>query len=542
VKKYLLIFIILLSISNVNYGATSYYFFIQFTDKQNTPYSLSNPSEYLSEKAIARRAAFGIECDTTDLPVNPQYIAQISGLGLNVHSRSKWLNGITVTTTDSNVLSQVRLLTFVKKVQYTGLMSTAAGIKARSKSGSTQNINYGIAATQANQINISALHSDGFTGKGILIGVLDAGFYNANINRGLDSLRLQGRLLGTKDIILPGNNVYAEDTHGANVLSIMTGNIPGTYVGMAPQASYLLIRTEYVPSEYLYETDFWTAGIEFADSVGVDIINSSLGYTEFDDARMNYTYADMNGKVSRASIAAGMAANKGIIVCNSAGNEGADTWHYIGAPADAENIFTVGGVTSTGAASSFTSYGPSSDNRIKPEVSAMATSTAYINYSGNASTGNGTSYSSPIIAGALACLLQKYKSTSTHLSMTTFRSAVLTSGSTYTNPTQANGYGIPDFEKATVYLNTAQDRNTQFEENLWQLTQSGKLVTISNINNSINETIHYKITDLSGKQIISGQFASNSETIDCSFVVPGVYFAILQNSTGTTALKFVLRP
>ena len=428
-------------------AATSYFFYVQFSNKNNSPFSLSNPSAYLSQRAIDRRTSFGIGVDSTDLPVNPDYVSQIENLGIKVHSKSKWLNGVTVLLPDSSKISLIRSLPFVTKVQYTGLRNTASAVSRKIKSEATT-YDYGTATSQITQINGSFLHNAGYTGKNIVIGVMDGGFYNVNSNPAFDSLRLQGRLLGTKDFAEPGSNVYTLDTHGAYVLSTMTANVPGTYVGTAPNASFWLIRTEYTPNEYVVETDFWTAGIEFADSAGVDVINSSLGYTQFDDASMNFTYADMNGKVSRASIAANIASKKGIMVCNSAGNDGNKTWRYIGSPADADGILSVGSVTSTGAPSAFSSFGPTFDGRIKPEACAIGSSTSLISTSGTTTSGSGTSFSSPIMAGLVACLLQGFKETNIPFTVETVRSAIIQSGNLYNAPTAQLGYGIPNFEYA----------------------------------------------------------------------------------------------
>jgi len=434
-------------------GQTSYYFYVQFSNKKNSSYSLSNPAEFLSARSIARREAFGLTCDSTDLPVNPSYLQQIRNLGIQVHNTSKWMNGATVLLTDSGLMSRVRMLPFVKFVEYTGKLEDAV-LAPNRKVIDNATFDYGIAATQINQLNGTALHNKGYRGKGIQIGVIDAGFTNVNTNSCFDSLRLQGRLLGTKDIVNPNSNIFAEDTHGAMVLATMTGNLPGQYLGTAPDASFWLIRTEYAATEYKVETDFWTSGIEFADSVGVDMVNSSLGYYTFDDSIMNFTYADMNGKVSRASRAATMASRKGMLVVVSAGNEGNKSWHYIGSPADADGVLTVGAVTSTGTPSTFSSFGPSSDGRVKPDVCAMGTASAIVDVSGTPGYGNGTSFASPIMAGMMACLLQRYRALGTGLDITTLRNAVLESAGLFHNPTSQMGYGIPDFAKAEQNLLT----------------------------------------------------------------------------------------
>jgi serine protease AprX len=479
-------------------ATTGYFFYVQFANKNNTPYSLSNPSAYLSQRAIDRRQTLGISIDSTDLPVNPSYISQIENLGIHVHCTSKWMNGVTVLLGDTTKMSLIRALPFITKVQYTGMRAAALPVSKKMKAETTT-FNYGTAATQINQVNGAYLHNSGYTGKNIVVGVLDAGFNNANVNPAFDSLRLQGRLLGTKDFAEPGSNVYTLDSHGAFVLSIMTGNLPGQFLGVAPHASFWLIRTEYAPTEYLVETDFWTSGIEFADSVGVDVVNSSLGYTEFDDPSMNFTYADMNGKVSRASRAANIASKKGIIVCNSAGNDGNKAWHYIGSPADADGILAVGATTSTGEPSYFTSYGPSSDNRIKPDVSAMGASTAFVNTNGVPLTGNGTSFSSPVMAGMIACLLQGYKEQNMPHSVEDIRTAVIHSANLFNNPTALLGYGIPDFEYALRF----------------PLFDSLKKVNSSNLGityNASDKTIHVFMLN---RQDVNGQTARLYSVTGC---------------------------
>jgi len=520
IKILTLFFAVLLSLVNVE-AVVKYYFYVQLANKNNTLYSLSTPSEYLSARAIARRASFNIAIDSTDLPVNQSYVSQIANLGITVHCRSKWMNGITVLVVDSTKMSQVRSLPFVKWAKYTGKINVAQPAKPRKSKYESQVYNYGSSATQLNQVNASYLHNLGYTGKNIQVAVLDAGFTNVNINPGFDSLRLQGRLLGTKDFSEPTQNIYNSDSHGANVLSIMTGNYPNQYLGAAPHASYWLIRTEYAPTEYVSETDFWVAGIEFADSVGADVANSSLGYTTFDDPSMNYTYANMNGTYSRASRAATMAAQKGIIVCNSAGNEGDDPWHFIGVPADADGIVSVGAATSTGEPSVFTSYGPSADNRQKPDLTAMGTSTAYINTSGALSAGNGTSYSSPIIAGMFACFLQYAKANFNSFSIQTLIQSAKQSANLYTAPTYRLGYGIPNFQTACAYLpaNLQVEKQTENELKLFQNKGSNMLI----VNYISKEPTTLSLYTLSGMMVYKSTITNHQTSISTASFASGIY-------------------
>ncbi|MEI8085385.1 MAG: S8 family peptidase [Paludibacter sp.] len=535
---HLSIILLLFIAISIQASTTSYYFYVQFANKNNSPYSLTNPSEFLSAQSIARREHRAPIYDSTDLPINPSYLSQVNNLGVNIHNRSKWMNGVTVLIRDSSVMSQVRALSFVKFVQYTGKLDGAATISAK-KIKTT--INYGTATSQIDQLNGKYLHNLGYRGKDIVIAILDAGFNNANTNIAFDSLRLQGRLLGTKDIINPNSNIFAEDGHGAMVLSTMTGNLPNQFLGTAPDASFWLIRTEYVPTEYLVETDFWASGIEFADSVGVDVVNSSLGYTEFDDASMNFTYADMNGKVSRASRAATLAAQKGIIVVNSAGNDGNKAWHNIGVPADAEGIVTVGAVTSTGSPSSFSSFGPSSDFRVKPEICSMGTSAAVVSTSGTTISGNGTSFASPIMAGMMACFLQASKSIYPPCDVPTLLKTVFESGSLYANPTAQMGYGIPNFQLALAKLPfTSLTEITETKDVIIAYDRNDKSIHVRLLDNQIAEGKSIRLYSITGSLQMNMPLNEPETLLHTDKLFPGMYVISISGNGKTSTHKVVI--
>lgn len=519
---------------------TNYYFYVQLANKNNSPYSLSSPSAYLSQRAITRRITFTIPIDSTDLPVNHTYIQQIENLGVHVHCASKWMNGVTVKLTDSTKMAQVRTLPFVSFVQYTGLLVGAA-LAPPVKNNAKATLNYGKATDQINQLNGTYLHNEGFRGKGIHVAVIDAGFTNVNVNPCFDSLRLQGRLLGTKDVINPVSNIYSEDTHGAMVLSTMTGNISGQYLGTAPEASYWLIRTEYSPTEYKVETDFWCSGIEFADSVGADIATSSLGYSTFDDSKMNFTYADMNGKVSRASRAASIASKKGMVVLVAAGNEATDPWHYLSSPSDADGIITVGAVTSTGIPSSFSSFGPSSDGRVKPEICATGTSSALVNTGGTTTYGNGTSFATPIMAGMMACLLQKYKSQNQNPSVWTLLQSVFKTGNLFSNPTAQMGYGIPDFKLAEENLTTF-DSVQRLEKNSFILSESKvfKSLTIRFLDGNTPNQASVRIYSVTGKLVVDLPITDVYTVIRTSGFASGIYAVCVTENGKTQTRKIII--
>jgi serine protease AprX len=371
---------------------------VEFKDKHNTTYSINNPSSYLSPRAIQRRTNQGISIDSTDLPVNQHYIDSVIALGGTLLTKSKWFNSITIAIDDTTKIPDIQALPFVSDIERTyppgGIKSGGnkrprlintqemhdefqpyrhilPAAKQTQDMFSIKTINYGMGFNQANMIGIDYLHALGYTGDGIVIAVLDAGFLNVNTLPVFDSLRNSGRILGTYDFVNPGGDVYAQSSHGTMVLSTMAGNMPNDLVGTAPHASYWLLRTEDASTEFRIEEDNWISGAELADSAGADVLNTSLGYTEFYDPAMDYTYADMDGNTARITRGANMASSKGMFCVNSAGNSGNSPWKYIGAPADGFDILAVGAVNSNGTLASFSSHGPSYDGRVKPNVTAQ---------------------------------------------------------------------------------------------------------------------------------------------------------------------------
>lgn len=450
---------------------------IVLLNKHNNSFSISNPEEFLSAKAIERRNKYGIEINSIDLPISPAYIDSIKSTGVTIVGQSKWLNTIIISNYNTSSLEQIYNFSFVKpyvetksKIAKTEDIEKPSSIKSiktnslalipfsdNELSGST-NYNYGYSTNQIQMIKVNELHNLGFDGKGITIAILDAGFYKVNSLSAFDSIRLNNQILGTKDFVSPGNNVYNEADHGMKVLSCIAANVPGSIIGTAPKASFWLLRSENAVSEYIVEEYLWAAAAEFADSVGVDIINSSLGYTTFDEASQNHDWSELDGKTAAVSIAATIAASKGIIVVNSAGNEGSNSWKYIGFPADADSILTVGAVNSGGSYAEFSSVGYTSNSRIKPDVVAQGAQTIVASSYGGTTTANGTSFSSPIMAGAVACLKQACpNATPMQIIATIKRSAHL-----YLSPNNQLGSGIPNMGNT---LNIINDTNPLIQVN-----------------------------------------------------------------------------
>lgn len=433
--------------------ATPNTYWVAFSDKKGTTFSVNHPEEFLSAKAIQRRAKQHIAIDESDLPVSAIYIDTLKKKGLEIVHTSKWLNGATVKTTDTTLIKQIAELSFVKQVQLT---KPGSALKSAKDKFSAEQFSaydptkYGNALTQLTQLNGQYFHQMGYRGKGVTIAILDAGFYNADKIAAFDSLRNTNRILGTHDFVDLQSNIYEQHYHGMSVLSCMGGNIPGTLIGTAPDASYYLFRTEDVSSEYLVEEDNWVAGAELADSLGVDIINSSLGYYQFDNPKMDHVYANLDGKTTRITKGANMAFQKGILVFASAGNEGNNSWQRIIAPSDGENVIAVGAVDKNGLRANFSSVGPAYGGAVKPNVAAMGSETCLVNSSQAVGLASGTSFSSPVLAGMAACLLQA----NPYCSAKQVKLAIEQSASQYSKPDSLLGYGIPDFGKADKSLKT----------------------------------------------------------------------------------------
>ena len=446
----------------------AYYYEVKLLDKQFSPYSIAEPAKFLSQKSVERRLIQQIPVVETDLPVSPAYLSQLREEGAEIVYKSKWLNLVIIRVVQPEQAMQISRKPFIRQ------MKSADHLFARQRGGegkpyfdnevidrqsfrskgrslkSQAAFNYGASLNQARMINIDQLHALNFTGNGITIGVIDAGYNSVDVMQAFDSLRANGQILGTRDFVEPGNNVYNSgiSTHGTMVLSTMGGNLPGQMIGTAPKASYWLLRSEDAVSEYIMEEYYWVNAAEFADSVGVDIINSSLGYSIFDNPDENHTYSDMDGNTTVVTIGADMAAAKGILVVNSAGNSGANAWKYITAPADADSVLTIGAVDPEGVYAYFSSKGPTADGRIKPDVAAQGQQTIVATIPSGVAGGSGTSFSSPIIAGAAACLWQA-NPTFTNMELI---NAIRMSASQSSAPDNLKGWGIPDFVQANSLL------------------------------------------------------------------------------------------
>lgn len=410
-------------------------FLIYLKDKNSNPYSITFPQEYLSQRSIDRRINQEIALTEQDLPVNPDYIQSIEAAGFHTEYCSKWLNACLLEGDSANV-NEVLNLPFVSTIES---LDYSKGTTIQLSSQTT--IQYGNSDQQLAMLGINQMHQDGLTGKGIIIAVLDGGFPGVNTLDAFANLEANKSIAGTYNFPDHNPNVYKNHEHGTMVLSTLASFLDGKIIGAAFDAQYLLLRTEDVQVENRKEEFYWLLGAEYADSAGADIISSSLGYSTFDLSFQDYSYQNLDGKTALITRAAEWAFSKGMLVVNSAGNEGQTAWKHIIPPADGEHVLTVGGVTLDRKLYNASSRGPTTDNRIKPDVMAVGQSATVLNQSGKVITANGTSFAAPLIAGFAANLWQKFPL----LSNIELLELIKQSGDRVANPDNNFGFGIPSY-------------------------------------------------------------------------------------------------
>lgn len=425
---------------------------VSFTDKNKCGFSVSKPQRFLSEKALARRSRYGLPVDEFDLPLTPAYLKQLRQLGLSIVTQSKWNNTAVVEVRDTTKLAQVRALPFVKGVRcvWRGMTTDSASLDTSDRTAGMSvdadmvKAYYGHAQSQVEMLGVDRLHAAGYRGAGVTIAVIDGGFHNADIIPGLKGVKV----LGTRNFVHPTTSVYLEQKHGMNVLSCIAANKPHSLVGTAPEASFYLLQSEDGDTEQLIEEDYWAAAIEYADSLGCDLATSSLGYTQFDFDDMSHHYWELDGRTALISRSASLAASRGILLLNSAGNSGNDPWKKIGVPADATDMLAVGAVRADSLNTNFSSLGYSADGRVKPNVMAQGQASAVYSTLGNVTWVNGTSFSCPIMCGAAACLVQRFP----NKRPTEIINALEQSGDNAAHPDNVFGYGIPNVMRAAEIL------------------------------------------------------------------------------------------
>lgn len=458
------VFLFITAICFLNFGYSQFTKrVIFFKDKSETPFTLAAPSAYLSSRAIDRRIRYNIVIDSTDLPIVSKYIDSVVSSGAVVLlGKSKWLNAVVIQTSDNNALAKINSFPFVMSVQNAALQSSPnivgdkfsavtnplSPVAIGTEQISADTFNYG---SSSNQIKIHKgefLHNIGARGQGMQMAFLDAGYFGYLTNQFFDSARNRNQILSTWDFVSNHTSVNEDNSHGMQCFSMVAAYKQGVFVGTSPDAKYYLLRTEDAATEQPIEEYNWAMGAEYADSAGVDVISSSLGYNTYDNPIFNYTYADMNGNTTVVTRMGDLAAKKGMLVVNSAGNSGSSAWKYITAPADGDSILTLGSVNSSGIIAASSSFGPTSDGQIKPDVVSVGQNAVVSTTNGTVGNNSGTSFSCPNMAGLATCLWQLFPEFNNMKIIETLR----LSSDRFLVPHEQYGYGLPNMKKAVGIL------------------------------------------------------------------------------------------
>lgn len=444
------LFLLVFGVCALRVQAQENQYVVFFKDKTGTPYSINSPETFLTQRALDRRARQNISISENDLPVNSAYVQGLRDAGAAVIYTTKWMNGALVSC-DDGILSALEDLPYVSSVEFVSPGNhPASGSRSKFKTEVTE-ATAEATDTQLSMIGLDAMHLDGKQGDGIVIAVFDGGFLGVDMTTPFQHLFTNNQidLNNSFDFISGTSNVFQYDDHGTRVLSIMSANVDGSFTGGVTEASYQLYVTEDVPTEYRIEEYNWLFAAERADSAGADIIQSSLGYSTFDIASMNYTTDQLDGETTVVTQAAQLAFSKGMMVVASAGNEGNDaSWRIITGPADGNDVLAVGNINSFGVRSPSSSIGPSADGRIKPDLVALGSGVSVVRASGSVLTGSGTSFSAPLVTSLVAGIWQAYP----ELKNTDLLEALRHTASQASNPDNLLGYGIPNYLAVVHYL------------------------------------------------------------------------------------------
>ena len=509
-------------------------------DKEDVATSIANPISIMTQDAIDRKALQSTPIDERDVPVNEAYITQLKNTpGITVHAKSKWMNAVYVRGTEGDIddlvtsdyVSSVEFMD--KSLNFGPGTGTTPDKFAIENQQNRITYNYGAAANQTIMLKVDYLHEQDFTGDGMVVAVLDSGFPNVMNNPAFSHIVSDGRLLGTYDFALRQENVDGTGSHGAQTFSDIGAFILDQFVGTAPEASFYLFRTEYGPTENPVEEAWWVEALERADSLGVDVVNTSLGYQDYDNSAYDHSYEDLDGQTTIGARGANHAFDKGMILVTSAGNDG-NGFTYVGTPGDSAGMLTIGAVDSGGDYVSFSSIGPTVDGRVKPDVMAQGLNAAVVSSNGNVSTNNGTSFSSPIMAGAVASLWQARPEVSNGQIMQVIRE----SAHLFNNPTDQMGYGIPNFEDALNGLLTLGVEDQLLKEQFAIYPNPVK----TNINVSFPEGVieaDFIIYNIIGEQVLNTKISNVNNWVDLSELVSGMYFATVKSNSRTNSFKLI---
>ncbi|ESU22704.1 serine endopeptidase [Flavobacterium enshiense DK69] len=519
-KKKLLFIVLLLSLKSFSQEDA----WIYFSDKPSAQSYIDNPLNMLSQRAINRRITQGISLNVQDVPIHQPYVNQVdAATGITVKAKSKWLNAVHVRGTQSNIAA-LSSLGFVSSIRYANHSLNPGGRIAPVANRNTQkvnkfmdtqvNYNYGSSATQVQMLKADWLHQQNYTGEGKIVAIMDAGFPGVNTEAPFRRLRDNNLILGGYDFVHRANNPYTGFHHGTQVLSNMGGFVDNQLVGTSPDAKYYLFITEDIDSENPVEESYWVEALEMADSLGVDIVNTSLGYFEYDNPAYSYTYNDLNGQKSFASRAADIAFSKGMICVTSAGNSGNSANPHIGVPADAATNLAVGAVNSEEVKTGFSSIGPTFDGRIKPDLMAMGINVTVATENGTIASAAGTSFAGPILAGAVTSFWSAFPSKSN----AEIIRLVKASADRYTNPNNNYGYGIPDFKLA---FNNALSDSQFYEKEFILYPNPAKNQIIVSFTHLVSDC-EISLYNILGQTVLKKKIKDN-QSIDIDNLNAGIY-------------------
>jgi serine protease AprX len=534
--------LIALLLLSASYGVSgqeltySYFYRVYFMDKGDNIASEYSASDLLSSRAVSRRQKSGITVpDFRDFPVNKDYLKTISLMGLHLHSSSKWMNTALFKSQSAFDINKLLSLEFVSDVKIVKTPEKKKSYKNK-LDFETEESDLPTYDLPLTMVNGYPIHDSGFEGKGILIAIFDGGFMNADEVSSLKELRSRNGIIGTYDFVSNSESVYNASTHGTAVLSVLAGRISGLIEGTAPGADYLLLKTEDIESEFPCEEDFWTAGAEFADSTGADIISSSLGYYNFDDPSLNYKSSELDGNTSFITQAADIAASKGILVVNSAGNERNKDWKRIIFPSDGDSVLAVGAVDGNKIISDFSSAGPSTDGRIKPDNVALGVSIPVQTSGTLVVRSNGTSFSCPVLSGMAACLMQAVPNAVN----SDIIKVMHTSADRFNSPDSLYGYGIPDMVAALNELQNLYLKVPDEGARIFPNPTTGSFEVIFSVP---PENLTVEIISMTGESIFRKNF---SEYAGRSIIITelqtrnqGIYFLRIKNESGMYVRKII---
>jgi serine protease AprX len=537
--KKILIMVVVLATTATNAQQDALVF---FADKENVAASIADPISILTQEAIDRKAMHNIAIDAFDVPVNEDYIAQIKDqTGISVHAKSKWMNAVYVRGPQSNI-DALTGLSFVTEVEFADKnlnrqpFQKETEDKFKIENEPNQIVyDYGVAANQTEMLAVDFLHEQDFTGDGMIIAVLDSGFPNVTTNPAFAQVVSEGRLLGTYDFALRQTNVDGTGSHGTQTFSNIGAFLDGAqnFVGTAPDASFYLFRTEFAPTENPVEEAWWVEALERADSLGVDVVNTSLGYQDYDNPNYDHSYQDLDGETTIAARGGNFAFQKGMLLVTSAGNDG-NGFGFVTTPADAPGVLTVGAVDADGDYVDFSSFGPTVDGRIKPDVMAQGRDAAVVGPDGNVGFSNGTSFSSPIMAGAVASLWQSRPEVKNNRLMDVVRR----SGHLFDNPTDEMGYGISNFQEAYNDLQTLGIEGQLLKETF--AIYPNPVVDYFSVSfPQQSDRAVVTIFDVLGKQVMMKEITAISNSVNMSELSRGVYIANISAEGVTNNFKIL---